>query len=214
MLPGRLTFFCPFPLPSPFSVAGDLAHLISLTSRLPTPLEMTRPRAPRAAAVAGAIARILGMGASVVLLANLIYESVNWGKTLALSVTVAVIALVVDGSELMALLDSTRTIPRVPPACVVCGDVVVLCLAIPSIFLIILSNYSGSLEEPYPWENTDFLSLAVTYAICALRSLLLIWSCVECCYVMRQPSRREGRVTSMDSPANSSGELRDVVITR
>lgn len=49
---------------------------------------MTRPRVPRASAIAGAIARVLGMGASVVLLANLIYESVNWGKTLALSVTV------------------------------------------------------------------------------------------------------------------------------
>ncbi|KAI1136904.1 hypothetical protein F5Y05DRAFT_414626 [Hypoxylon sp. FL0543] len=61
---------------------------------------MARPRAPRAAAIAGAIARILGLGASVVLLANLIYESVNWKKTLGLSVSVAVIALVVDGSEL------------------------------------------------------------------------------------------------------------------
>lgn len=48
---------------------------------------MARPRAPKPSAIAYAVARILGMGASVVLLANLIYESVNWGKTLGLSVT-------------------------------------------------------------------------------------------------------------------------------
>lgn len=48
---------------------------------------MARLRAPKPSAIACAIARILGMGASVVLLANLIYESVNWGKTLGLSIT-------------------------------------------------------------------------------------------------------------------------------
>ncbi|KAI1100236.1 hypothetical protein F4804DRAFT_54627 [Jackrogersella minutella] len=167
---------------------------------------MARPRAPRAAAIAGAIARILGLGASVVLLANLIYESVNWGKTLGLSVSVAVIALIIDGSELIGLLDSTRTIPRGSPSCIVCGDLVVLCLAIPSIVLIMRSNYHGALsDEPYPWESTDFLSLAVTYATCGLRFILLIWSCVDCCIVIRQPRRPESRVTP-----DSSSELRDV----
>ncbi|KAI4863355.1 hypothetical protein F4820DRAFT_450111 [Hypoxylon rubiginosum] len=127
---------------------------------------MARPRAPKPSAIAYAVARILGMGASVVLLANLIYESVNWGKTLGLSVTAAVIALVVDGSELMGLLDSTRTIPRVSASWVVCGDMLVLCLAIPSIFLIILSNYDGSTPpEPDPWESADTLSLDVTIAL-------------------------------------------------
>ncbi|KAI1383072.1 uncharacterized protein F4822DRAFT_422089 [Hypoxylon trugodes] len=165
---------------------------------------MARPRAPRATAIAGAIARILGLGASVVLLANLVYESVSWGKTLGLSVSVAVIALVVDGSELMGLLDSTHTIPRVSPPCIVCGDVLVLSLAIPSIFVISLSNRRwSSSEDPYPWEGTDYLSLTVTIAICALRFVLLIWSCVDCCYVIKQPRSRV-------SPMNSSGELREV----
>ncbi|XXG98177.1 Aminopeptidase Y [Hypoxylon texense] len=168
---------------------------------------MARPRAPKPSAIACAIARILGMGASVVLLANLIYESVNWGKTLGLSITAAVIALVVDGSELMGLLDSTRTIPRVSPACVVCGDMLVLCLAIPSTFLIILSNYDGSTPvEPDPWESADTLSLDVTIALCVLRFLLLVWSCVDCCYSIRQPRRPEERMVHADS----SSELRDV----
>ncbi|KAI1762945.1 hypothetical protein GGR53DRAFT_467794 [Hypoxylon sp. FL1150] len=127
---------------------------------------MARPRAPKPSAIACAVARILGMGASVVLLANLIYESVNWGKTLGLSVTAAVIALIVDGSELMGLLDSSRTIPRVSAACVVCGDMLVLCLAIPSAVLIILSTQDGySPVEPDPWASTDTLSLNVTIAI-------------------------------------------------
>ncbi|KAI0140011.1 hypothetical protein F4776DRAFT_662146 [Hypoxylon sp. NC0597] len=168
---------------------------------------MARPRAPRTAAIAGAIARILGLGASVVLLANLIYESVNWKKTLGLSISVAVIALVVDGSELMGLLDSTRTIPRVSPSCIVCGDLLVLCLAIPSIFLILVNNYhDGADDEPYPWENTDFLSLAVTWAICGLRFILLVWSCVDCCIIIRRPSRPENRTM----PPDSTSELRDV----
>ncbi|KAI1405333.1 hypothetical protein F4819DRAFT_10913 [Hypoxylon fuscum] len=168
---------------------------------------MARPRAPRAPAIAGAIARILGMGASVVLLANLIYESVNWAKTLGLSVTVAVVALVVDGSELMGVLDSTRTIPRASEPCVACGDVLVLCLAIPSVFLIMLSNdREGTPDEPYPWEGTDALSLAVTFAICGLRFLLLIWSCVDCCYAIRRPRGPENRL----APVDSHDELRDV----
>ncbi|KAI2606563.1 hypothetical protein GGR54DRAFT_644177 [Hypoxylon sp. NC1633] len=172
---------------------------------------MTRQRAPSAGAVAAALARILGMGASVVLLANLIYESVNWGKTLGLSVTVAVIALIIDGSELMGLLDSTRTIPRVSPSCLVSGDVVVLCLAIPSIFLVIVNNYhDGADEDPYPWYNTDVLTLAVTYAICGLRFLLLMWSCADCCLGIRHPSRREDRLSPIDSTTDSPGELRVV----
>ncbi|KAI0850570.1 hypothetical protein F5Y00DRAFT_268321 [Daldinia vernicosa] len=193
---------------------------------------MTRPRAPRAAAVAGAIARILGLGASVVLLANLIYESVNWGKTLGLSVSVvrhqtsnttrnvnidaeskpqAVIALLVDGSELTGLLDSTRTIPRVSPSCLVCEDLFVLCLAIPSIFLIILGNiHETAADAPYPWEGTDSLSLIVTIAICILRGIILIWSCVDCCYVLKRPRRPESVLT----PVHSIGELRDVAPSR
>ncbi|KAI0376283.1 hypothetical protein F5Y04DRAFT_266824, partial [Hypomontagnella monticulosa] len=168
---------------------------------------MTRPRAPRASAVAGAIARILGLGASVVLLANLVYESVNWGKRLGLSIAVAVIALIVDGSELMGLLDSTRTIPRISPSCVVCGDLLVLCLAIPSIFVIMLSNsYETPLDEPYPWENTDSLSIDVTFAICGLRFVLLVWSFVDCCYVIRQPRQPEDLLT----PIHSIDELREV----
>ncbi|KAI1453471.1 hypothetical protein F4805DRAFT_443313 [Annulohypoxylon moriforme] len=168
---------------------------------------MARSRAPKAAAIAGAIARILGLGASVVLLANLIYESVNWGKRLGLSISVAVIALVVDGSELMGILDSTRTIPRVSPSCVVFGDLLVLCLAIPSIFLIMRSDsHEDPADESYPWENTDILSVAVTYALCALRFLLLIWSCAVCCIVIRQPRRPDSRST----PADSTSELRDV----
>ncbi|KAI2780650.1 hypothetical protein F4815DRAFT_124828 [Daldinia loculata] len=172
---------------------------------------MTRPRAPRAAAVAGAIARILGLGASVVLLANLIYESVNWGKTLGLSVSVAVIALLVDGSELTGLLDSTRTIPRVSPSCLICEDLLVLCLAIPSIFLIILSNiHETAADAPYPWEGTDSLSLTVTIAICVLRVIILIWSCVDCCYTLKHPRRSESILT----PVHSIGELRDVAPSR
>ncbi|KAI6085872.1 hypothetical protein F4821DRAFT_143963 [Hypoxylon rubiginosum] len=168
---------------------------------------MARPRAPKPSAIACAVARILGMGASVVLLANLIYESVNWGKTLGLSITAAVIALVVDGSELMGLLDSTRTIPRVSASYVVCGDMLVLCLAIPSTFLIILSSYDGySSVDPDPWESADTLSLNVTIAICCLRFILLIWSCVDCCYVTRQHRHPEERMAYVDS----SGELRDV----
>ncbi|KAI1774989.1 hypothetical protein F4818DRAFT_441811 [Hypoxylon cercidicola] len=168
---------------------------------------MARPRAPKPPAIARAVARILGMGATVVLLANLIYESVNWGKTLGLSITVAVIALVVDGSELMGLLDSTRTIPRVSAACVVCGDILVLCLAIPSIFLIMLSSDDGSTPvEPDPWESADTLSLDITIAICGLRFLLLVWSCVDCCYAIRQPRRAEEQMAHIDS----SDELRDV----
>ncbi|KAI8963294.1 hypothetical protein F5Y11DRAFT_346634 [Daldinia sp. FL1419] len=172
---------------------------------------MTRPRAPRAAAIAGAIARILGLGASVVLLANIIYESVNWGKTLGLSVSVAAIALLVDGSELTGLLDSTRTIPRVSPSCLICEDLLVLCLAIPSVFLIILSNvHETAADLPYPWEGTDALSLTVTIAICALRVILLIWSCVDCCYMLKHPRRPESILTSV----HSIGELRDVVPSR
>ncbi|KAI2462946.1 hypothetical protein F4781DRAFT_426764 [Annulohypoxylon bovei var. microspora] len=168
---------------------------------------MARPRAPKTAAIASAIARILGLGASVVLLANLIYESVNWGKTLGLSVSVAVVAFVVDGSELMGLLDSTRTIPRISPSCVIFGDLLVLCLAIPSIFLIIRSNRDEDpIDEPYPWDSTDVLSLAVTYAICGLRFILLVWSCAVCCIVIRQPRRPDSRST----PADSTSELRDV----
>ncbi|KAI1799710.1 hypothetical protein F4811DRAFT_76775 [Daldinia bambusicola] len=172
---------------------------------------MTRPRAPRAAAIAGAIARILGLGASVVLLANLIYESVNWGKTLGLSVSVAVIALLVDGSEVTGLLDSTRTIPRVSPSCLISEDLLVLCLAVPSIILINLSNVrETAADAPYPWEATDALSLTVTIAICILRVILLIWSCVDCCYTLKHPRRPE----SILSPVHSIGELRDVVSGR
>lgn len=73
----------------------------------------------------------------------------------------------------MGLLDSTRTISRVSPACVVCGDLLVLCLAIPSIFLIMLSNSNNDAPDsdpppdpdPGPWASTDFLSLSVTFAI-------------------------------------------------
>ncbi|KAI0160963.1 hypothetical protein GGR52DRAFT_153781 [Hypoxylon sp. FL1284] len=172
---------------------------------------MARPRAPRswatACAVARIIARILGMGISVVLLADLIYESVNWGKTLGLSITAAVVALVVDGSELMGLLDSTRTIPRVSATCVVCGDMLVLCLSIPSIFLIIRSGY-GDLrsDDPVRWEHADALSLNVTFAVCGLRFLLLIWSCVDCCCAIRHPMRHGGRT----APVNSEDELHNV----
>ncbi|OTB05552.1 hypothetical protein M426DRAFT_21866 [Hypoxylon sp. CI-4A] len=127
---------------------------------------MARQRAPRTTAIAGAIARILGLGTSVVLLANLIYESVSWGKTLGLSVSVAVVALAVDGSELTGLLDSTRTIPRASPLCLLCEDLVVLCLAIPSIFVIELSNHHNVPDdEEYPWQGTDLLSRDVTIAI-------------------------------------------------
>lgn len=71
-----------------------------------------------------------------------------------------------DPSLRMGILDSTRTIPRVPPSCVAFGDLLVLCLAIPSIFLIMRSNKHGDpADESYPWENTDILSIAVTYAL-------------------------------------------------
>ncbi|KAI1136905.1 hypothetical protein F5Y05DRAFT_90354 [Hypoxylon sp. FL0543] len=107
----------------------------------------------------------------------------------------------------MGLLDSTRTIPRISPSCVVCGDLLVLCLAIPSIFLILANDkHDGADDEPYPWGNTDFLSLSVTWAICGLRFILLVWSCVDCCITIRQPSRPASRTT----PPDSTSELRDV----
>ncbi|KAI1073651.1 hypothetical protein F5B20DRAFT_497994 [Whalleya microplaca] len=174
---------------------------------------MARPRVPRASALASTVARALGLGASVVLLANLIYESVNWGsrgKTYGVSITTAVVALVVDGSEVMALLDSTRSIPRFAPPCLVCGDIIILCIAIPSVFLILLSDYQGlAPEEGFPWADADFLSFVITTIICGLRFVFLIWSFIACVYWIRGSGRAERR-GSEDTPMDSTGGLRDI----
>ncbi|KAI5865141.1 hypothetical protein GGS23DRAFT_594690 [Durotheca rogersii] len=127
---------------------------------------MARPRIPRRSGITLAALRILAMGASVALLANLIYGSVNWGQTFGLSFTMVAIALLVDGTELAGLLDSSRAIPRVHPACVNVGDIVVFFTAFPSVFLVLLGDsFESSRPGPYPWELTNFLSLILTTVI-------------------------------------------------
>ncbi|KAI0000607.1 hypothetical protein F4779DRAFT_604691 [Xylariaceae sp. FL0662B] len=171
-----------------------------------------RSRVPKASALASTFARALGLGASVVLLANLVYESVNWPeKTHGLTITAAVVALIVDGYEITALVDSTRTIPRAAPPCLVCLDILVLCIAAPSVFFILIDDYQREVPDGgWPYADADYLSFLMTTIICGLRFLFLVWSCVVCVYWIRRRPRRAERRESRDAPTESTGELQDV----
>ncbi|EMR69576.1 hypothetical protein UCREL1_3398 [Eutypa lata UCREL1] len=123
---------------------------------------MARSRVPKPGAVVATIARLLGLSASVAVLAVLVYESVNWdakGKTYGVAISAAIVAILVDVSEIAGLIDSTRTIPRAPSGLMACEDVVVICLAIPSVITILLSDYRREdRPEERPWRNADALA--------------------------------------------------------
>lgn len=71
----------------------------------------------------------------------------------------AIVAILVDVSEIAGLIDSTRTIPRAPSGLMACEDVVVICLAIPSVITILLSDYRREdRPEERPWRNADALA--------------------------------------------------------
>ncbi|KAI1342472.1 hypothetical protein F5Y15DRAFT_305287 [Xylariaceae sp. FL0016] len=168
---------------------------------------MSRPRAPRPMAIASILFRSLGMIVSVILLSNLVYESVHWadeGKTYWLSMLTAIAAIIIDGSEVTGLLDTTRTIPRTAPGCLICSDVIVICLAGPSIALVFFSDYSRSggyiPEVPWPWANADFLTIILTAALCGCRLLLLAWTFVDTRYSTRAARRQRDQRYHRDWP--------------
>ncbi|KAH8652100.1 hypothetical protein BX600DRAFT_471954 [Xylariales sp. PMI_506] len=130
---------------------------------------MARPRVPRVAAIAAVIARTVGLTISVVLLGNISYEAANWasqGKIYWLSFLAVAVAMIVDGWEIVGLMDYTRKVPRVHGGCLICEDILILCVAGPSIILILLSDLErdGSYGG-YPWEAADFRTLILTFAV-------------------------------------------------
>ncbi|KAI5917451.1 hypothetical protein F4810DRAFT_716459 [Camillea tinctor] len=159
---------------------------------------MTRPRIPSASAVAVAFFRALALVASVVLFANALYEGIIWGsngKIYALSLTVSLLAVILDSFEISALIDTTWTIPQVPLIYLICADLCVLCLAGLSIIFIFSSDWyrGGSSGASWPWTSSDDLSLGVTYFICAYRFALLVWDGTD--YFMSRRRRRAGAGT-------------------
>ncbi|KAH8200469.1 hypothetical protein TruAng_005362 [Truncatella angustata] len=131
---------------------------------------MARPRAPQFAGFVILTFRIIAITLSVILLASCIYETVNWDgdhKTYGMSYAAAIVALIVDGIEVVSLLDSTRKIKRVHPGCLVCEDIIVACLLGPSIVFILFSDYrlrDAPSDYPRPWRQADHRTLVVTTA--------------------------------------------------
>ncbi|KAI0597731.1 hypothetical protein F4775DRAFT_216441 [Biscogniauxia sp. FL1348] len=145
---------------------------------------MSRPRIPSPGAVVSAVFRAFALVASVVLFANVLYESIIWatnGKIYWLSFVASLIAIILDSFEVSALIDTTRTIPRLSLIYLICGDLCVLCIAGLSIIFIFTSDWyrGGSSDDPWPWTYSDSLSLGVTYFICSYRFALLVWDCID-----------------------------------
>ncbi|KAI1505240.1 hypothetical protein F5X99DRAFT_368788 [Biscogniauxia marginata] len=176
---------------------------------------MSRPRVPSPSAIASVIFRALALVASVVLFSNVMYEGISWrsqGKIYWLSIVASLIAIIFDSFEVSALIDSTRTIPRISSIYLVCVDLAVLCLAGLSILLIFSSDWhrgeSSSSNGRWPWTNPDKLSLGVTYFVCSFRCVLLAWSCVDY-YKIRRP-----RHPAIIAPSSGqTSELRDITQT-
>ncbi|KAI1492014.1 hypothetical protein F5X96DRAFT_433591 [Biscogniauxia mediterranea] len=167
---------------------------------------MSRPRIPSAGAVISAVFRACALVASVVLFANVLYESIIWGtngKIYWLSLVASLIAIILDSFEVSALIDTTRTIPRLSLIYLICCDLCVLCIAGLSILFIFSSDwYRGSPSEgSWPWTYADRLSLGVTYFICSYRFALLVWDCVD----YARARRRDG--TAVITPPPESQQV-------
>ena len=85
----------------------------------------------------------------------------------------AITALLVDGSEAVALADASRSISRVPPGCDVMVDFLILALAIGSVFQILVSDWGlGDDPDPpvngYPWVDSDGVALLYMAAIASV----------------------------------------------
>lgn len=67
-------------------------------------------------------------------------------------------ALAIDGAEVIALLDASRTIKRIAPPCAILVDIVVIALGIGGIITIATSDFNLG-DDPNPhlhgWEGTD-----------------------------------------------------------
>lgn len=76
--------------------------------------------------------------------------------------------MIFDVAEIVALANPSRKIPRVHPGCLVCEDIVVMCLVGPSIILLLFSDYSlGSApaDYPRPWREADKRTLIASILV-------------------------------------------------
>jgi hypothetical protein len=87
-----------------------------------------------------------------------------------------IVALIFDSTEVIALLDASRTVPRTTPPCIATTDVIILALACGSIFEILFSDW-GLGDDPYrpkngyPWVPSEDVALWFMAGItCVLNS--------------------------------------------
>ncbi|KAE9377712.1 hypothetical protein N431DRAFT_554061 [Stipitochalara longipes BDJ] len=156
---------------------------------------MARPRVPRLYGIVQFIARLLSLGSIVGVLAILIRLNIKYGKTYGAAYATAIVALIIDGSEALALADTSRRIRRILLPCAVTTDIIVLALACGSILEIVFSDW-GLGDDPnppvngYPWMDSEDVALWYMVAVTAWRFVLCIWGCVDCCCIFRDKPKR------------------------
>jgi len=77
-------------------------------------------------------------------------------------------AILLDASEVVALLDSSRILKRIEPACVIFVDIVVIALAVGGILYIVTSAWPEG-DDPYdhvqPWDSLENIVIWVMAAV-------------------------------------------------
>ncbi len=78
-------------------------------------------------------------------------------------------AVLVDGTEFVGLLDTFRIIPRQDPACLISQDFVVGALGIVSLIFIVSSDFhladAPARTTPSPWAKYDSAALWLVVAV-------------------------------------------------
>ena len=78
------------------------------------------------------------------------------------------LSFIVHVSEVAALLDSSRTVGRINPCCLVGSDIVVMGLGIGGFVMILMSDYgygNAPTGFPRPWDTTRFIAAWLLIAI-------------------------------------------------
>lgn len=89
-------------------------------------------------------------------------------------------ALIIDGAEVLALADVSRTISRVPIPWAIFLDICVLGLACGSVFVVILDDWSlGDDPNPpingYPWMDSKCVAMWYMVAVtCVFKSSIQV----------------------------------------
>lgn len=76
-------------------------------------------------------------------------------------------ALIVDAWDVAAIADRTRRVPRSPPGCLISEDLLVMCLATPSLVLVAInsSNIAEGLINDAPWADADLWTCILTVLV-------------------------------------------------